>query len=946
MRCRSRLGVASWWTLSSLFLPAMAVAQPLSFAHFAGPLGGPGLVDGTGTSASFNHPGGVAADGSGNLYVADTANNAIRKITPGGVVTTLAGTGAYGSEDGTGPSASFGVPYGIAVDGAGNVYVADTYNNRIRKVTFAGAVTTLAGSGAAGSADGPGTAASFSSPTGVAVDGSGNVYVADNSSNRIRRVAPGGTVTTIAGSGAPTSSDGTGTGASFAYPAGIAVDSSGNIYVSDSGSSKIRKITPAGVVTTLAGGAGYGSIDGPGSTATFSSPYGMAVDGSGNVYVADQSTHKVRRITPGGLVSTLAGSGKLASTDGTGASAAFNTPMGVAADFSGNVYVADAFNNKVRKITPAGAVTTVAGSGASGSADGAGPAATFSSPSGVATDGAGAIYVADTLSRKIRKVSPGAVVTTLAGSGEQGSVDGPGASASFADPRGVAVDGAGNVYVADLNGNKIRKVTPGGVVTTLAGSGSQGSADGTGAGASFHSPNGVAADAFGNVYVADTLNQKIRKVTPGGVVTTLAGSGTAGAVDGTGSAASFANPKGVAVDQAGNVYVADMFNRKIRKITSGGLVTTLAGSGAASNEDGTGSAATFTFPHGVAVDGSGTVWVADLGSYRIRRVTAGGVVTTVAGSGQLGNADGTGSTATFYLPQGIATDGSGNVYVADTENNAIRVGRSMGSASCTPDDGHLCLLGGRFRISADYTDYGSGHGTGKAMYLTPDTGYFWFFNAANVEAVAKMVSFCGGGSNNVAIYAGGLTDLGVTLHVTDTRNATTRDYTNPLGTGFGLIRDGPFGCPAGATEIGELGPSAASSPGDPIVETTSWAEPGLQVQAVCTLDAKTLCLLNGRFQVRAAYQDYSGHTGDGQAVPLTFDTGHFWFFGASNVETVVKMVSFCGGGSNNVGVYAGGLTDIQVTLTVTDTQTGLVKTYTNPLGTPFQLIREGPFSCP
>jgi photosystem II stability/assembly factor-like uncharacterized protein len=266
---------------------------------------------------------------------------------------------------------------------------------------------------------------------------------------------------------------------------------------------------------------------------------------------------------------------------------------------------------------------------------------------------------------------------------------------------------------------------------------------------------------------------------------------------------------------------------------------------------------------------------------------------------------------------------------------------------CSSDDTSLCLLNSRFRVTAQYTDYSGTSGTGKAVPLTPDTGYFWFFNSANVESVVKMVSFCGSGSNDVAVYAGGLTDIDVTLHVTDTRTGTTQDYHNPLGRPFALVRDGPFTCPAAVTGIGEASLLAAK-PEDAVsraTESPSWIGGGPTPGATCSPDGTTLCLLGNRFQVRAGYQDYSGGAGAGQAVTLTSDTGYFWFFSQSNVEVVAKMVSFCGSGTNNVGIYTTGLTDIGVTLTVTDTKTGFVKAYTNTIGKPFDLIRDGPFVC-
>jgi sugar lactone lactonase YvrE len=651
----------------------------------AGLAGSSGSTDGAASAAGFFQPEGVAVDSAGNVYVADTDNDTIRKVTPGGVATTLAGlAGSSGSADGTGSAARFNTPSGVAVDSAGNVYVADSGNSTLRKVTPDGVVTTLAGrAGKRGSADGTGSAARFSRPFGVAVDSVGNVYVADTSNNTLRKVTPGGAVTTLAGlAGSSGSADGTGSAARFYWPWGVAVDSAGNVYVADYWNQTIREVTPAGVVTTLAGRAGYyGRADGPGGAARFYFPEGVAVDSAGNVYVADTWNHTIREVTPGGVVTTLAGrAGSSGSGDGTGSAAQFNAPSGVAVDSAGNVYVADYWNSTIRKVTPGGVVTTLAGvAGSPGSADGAGSAAQFNGPSGVAVDSAGNVYVADYWNSTIRKVTPGGVVTTLAGlAGSSGSTDGAGSAARFYGPSGVAADGAGNVYVADSYNCTIREVTPGGVVTTLAGlAGKWGSADGPGSAARFNGPSGVAVDSAGNVYVADYGNFTIRKVTPGGVVTTLAGlAGSSGTADGPGSAGRFNWPSGVAVDGAGNAYVADTLNCTIRKVTPGGVVTTLAGvAGWGWSGDGTGSAASFWHPRGVAADSAGNVYVADTGNSTIRKVTPGGVVTTLAGLPlNVGSADGTGRAARFNGPSGVAVDSAGIAYVADTGNNTIRIG--------------------------------------------------------------------------------------------------------------------------------------------------------------------------------------------------------------------------------------------------------------------------------
>lgn len=332
--------------------------------------------------------------------------------------------------------------------------------------------------------------------------------------------------------------------------------------------------------TTLAGSPGHhGSADGTNDTALFFDPTSVAVDSAGNVYVADTHQSLIRKVTPDGVVTTLAG-GTAGSADGTNDTAQFGGPTGVAVDSAGNVYVADHGNHTIRKVTPEGVVTTLAGlAGYSGSADGTNSTARFYYPSGVAVDDVGNVYVADTENFTIRKVTPAGVVTTVAGlAHSSGSADGTGSDARFNYPKDVAVDSGGNVYVADYYNDTIRKIAPGNVVTTLAGlAGNIGSTDGTGNAARFHYPSGVAVDSFGNVYVADANNHTIRRATPDGEVTTLAGkAGGAGGADGTGSAARFYYPSGVALDSVGNVYVADHDNYTIRK---GSVVFSLVGVG-------------------------------------------------------------------------------------------------------------------------------------------------------------------------------------------------------------------------------------------------------------------------------------------------------------------------------------------------------------------------------
>ena len=523
-------------------------ATPYTFKSFAGTVGSPGALDATGAAARFNIPYAIARDGAGNFYVADTNSHTIRKITPGGIVTTLAGlAGAPGSTDGTGGAARFNAPRGVTVDTGGNVYVADTQNSTIRKITPGGLVTTLAGTaGNVGSLDGTGAAAQFRNPWGVAADATGNVFVADTSNNAIRKITTGGVVTTLAGlPGSSGPDDGTGSAARFYGPQGLTIDGAGTLFVADTYNHAIRMVTTDGTVTTLAGGSS-GAGDGTGSAAQFNFPGGVAVDAAGNVWVADTQNGTMRLVTPAGVVTTVAGTaGQFGAVDGTGAAAQFYYSFGVAVDGAGDAYVADSLNSIIRKVTTAGVVTTFAGTAPYGDGDGTGSAAAFYYPAGTAVDTGGNVYVADTYNHTIRKITAAGVVTTLAGlPGVPGSADGTGSVARFNFPNSVAVDGSGNVYVADSSNCVIRKITPGGDVTTIAGTaGSPGSINGIGPQARFSSAMGIAVDGGGTVYVADTGNHLIRKISSGVVVTTFAGAvNSHGSTDGTGVAAKFYFP--------------------------------------------------------------------------------------------------------------------------------------------------------------------------------------------------------------------------------------------------------------------------------------------------------------------------------------------------------------------------------------------------------------------
>ncbi|MCB2408790.1 NHL repeat-containing protein [Hymenobacter lucidus] len=329
-------------------------------------------------------------------------------------------------------------------------------------------VSTLVGTNAGtGYVDGTGSAVRFASPQGLAADAQGNVYVADSDNHRIRRVSAAGVVSTLAGSGATGSQNGGRNGgytdgpvaqAMFSQPHDVALDAQGTLYVADMGNYLVRKISPAGIVSTLAGSTLRGYLDGPAATAQFDMITAVAPDAQGNVYVADGGNYCIRKISPAGVVTTLAGTNQAGYADGTGSAARFQYISGLTIDAQGTLYVADLQNHRIRKVTPAGVVTTVAGSGTPGYADGVGTTAKFAAPTDVAVDAQGALFVTDRDNNCIRRISPAGEVTTIAGTRENGFANGPGSTAQFILPTGLGIDGQGNLYVAQPVGSYLRKV--------------------------------------------------------------------------------------------------------------------------------------------------------------------------------------------------------------------------------------------------------------------------------------------------------------------------------------------------------------------------------------------------------------------------------------------------------------------------------------------------------
>jgi len=660
-------------------------------------------------SVAVASPWGVMADLNGNLYVSASERNQVYKIDTTGALSVVAGNGTAGfsGDRGAASDAQLSSPRGMAIDSSGDLFVADTFNHRIRRVDPQGVITTIAGTGTAGfSGDGgPAVSAQLNNPTSVTLDSFGNLLIADLANDRIRMVDTSGVITTVAGNGAEGfNGDGIpAVNAALNNPIGIALDTSGNLFIADLGNQRIRKIDTSGVITTVAGNGtrGYSGDGAPATAAQLSFPRGVAVDSSGNILIADTFNDVVREVDTSGIITTVAGGAPLPAP-GTGVgdggpatSAHLSNPTTVAMDSTGRMLIADQLDSRIRAVDSSATITTIAGNGEFSFSGDNGPAtgAELSEPYGIAVDNTGDLLIADTPNGRVRKVDTSGIITTVAGGGTPAVGNGDGGPATDAKLgwfTGVAADNAGNLFIAENNPNvnaccspqnRIRKVDSSGTITTVAGGGTPAVGNGDGGpatSASLARSTSVAVNGGGNLLITESFSNHIREVDALGIIATVAGNGTRG-FSGDGGPAILAelnNPIGIAVDSAGNLFIADLGNGRVRKVDALGIITTIAGNGTFgfSGDGGPATNAQLNNPTGVAVDSAGNVFIADRGNNCIRMVDTLGIISTIAGNSTFGFSGdgGLAVNAQLSFPNGVAVDSAGDVFISDFSNFRIR----------------------------------------------------------------------------------------------------------------------------------------------------------------------------------------------------------------------------------------------------------------------------------
>jgi hypothetical protein len=701
---------------------ASATASPGSTSTVAG--GGDG--DGYSAMRAYMYsPVDVAVNGSGDVFVVDNALSTVRKVTLDGIITTVAGVttaSGFAGDGGPATQALLNRPSSVALDGAGRMYI--TEDSRVRRVDTNGIITTVAGDGTnvLGPDGSLATAGGMFGPTGLAFDTAGNLVVVE--SDRIRRIDSSGHITTVVGGGSPADGVGDGgpaTAAALSNVAGIAYAPDGTLWISDQYGQRIRKVSPAGIITTAAGDGNYGDSGdgGPATSAEVAQPNDLTIDTVGNVYFAEQSSNRIRRISPDGIISTFAGTGDYGLDDGDGgpvASAHVDQPVGLAVDARNTVYFTQAENDtphaRVRKVTADGIISAVAGGGL-GDGDPATAARLHQSlginPQGGLRWQGGSYFIADAQDNRVRRVGPDGIMSTVAGGGSpaDGLGDGgPATSAALGRVRGVAPTADGSLYIADCDNGRVRKVDRSGNITTVAGGGSP--ADGVGDGgpatsAGLQCPTGILAvpagtsQPAGTIYVTDCYFfgqavNRVRRIDPDGTISTVAGTGVPG-FNGDGLAATqtqLSCPSDVVLDPAGNLIIADNGNNRVRKIDHNtGIVSTIAGDGTNGyGSDGVAATAVpLNNPSGLAYDTSGNLIVAESTHARVRKVNTAGIISTVAGTGVPGLAGdgGPATSAQLFGPAQVTVDDAGNILIDDTNNARIR--EVAAGAASTPPSG-------------------------------------------------------------------------------------------------------------------------------------------------------------------------------------------------------------------------------------------------------------------
>lgn len=621
---------------------------------------------GQATAALLDLPQAVAVDKSGNIYIADGVNHGIRKIATDGAISAFSSVGAAD----------------LKLDASGNIYVVDGVA-QAGKISTTGALILLAG-GTTNAFSGVATSVKLNLPAGIAVDTSGNIYIADTYNCVIRKVTPDGNLTTIAGTGICdfTGDGGQATNARLYYPMSLVVDSSGAIYEGEQ--YGVRKIVN-GVISTVVGN-GTVVADGPAAQSAVGSVVGLALDSNGNLYVADGDNNRVRVVTSSsnGLnIKTIAGTGVLgfAGDGGQAISALLNNPSNLTFDSGGNLYIVDQGNARIRKVTVSGVISTIAGA-SHFSGDGAAAVnAQIHLPQDVIADSSGNIYISDTSNHRVRRIAVDGTISTIAGNGTcaYAGDGGKATSASLCLPSQLALDTSGNLYIADTLNFVVRRVNlSSGTIATFVGTGQVGDSgdNGQAAAAQLGLPFGLAIDSKGNLYVSDELNNRVRKVAAGtGVITTFAGTESFG-FSGDGGLATAARlyfPGQLAVDASDNLYIIDQYNYRVRKV-SGGIISTIAGIGTCCGT-GTGANNTYIGPAGgIAADASGNVYISISNFGYIAKVVPSGAISFIAGTGTPGFSGdgGLAPQAAIFHPAGLYLTSAGDLYFADRYNSRIR----------------------------------------------------------------------------------------------------------------------------------------------------------------------------------------------------------------------------------------------------------------------------------